>query len=524
MLIKEAIFFKNLPKLLLAFVIILAFFAVLFLKNWNKPIIISPKGRFFSAPIIIKLNSYFLGTIHYTLDGSLPTVNSPVFKDNITIDKSSLLRMAVFIGKVKITNEQSQDFYINSEHHLPIVSLSLESNEVTDDYGNFLSSKDKHLLGQVRYYENNQELTFEHGVRIELHGESLNAAPQKSFRLTMIDESGNKQGVSYPFFGPAEPTYFTSLILRNDEAKYTHLREQVANQIVAEATTLDVQRGKPVVLYINGQYWGLYFLRERFDETYFAQKYSLKPEALGWVEILLGGEIKGSMSPIDQKSESDAKKLNQLLKEVARCTRCVTYSAMNEVVDMANLSDYLLLEFYFANFDWPYNNYKAWRYQSEQLYLPESEFIEQLDGRFRWLFFDSDVSFGAGRTTEEKMLDAAKGDPYAQLIDDAFPFRNIFYSKTFMRRYVTQMENLLVNQLSPEKTDKIIDDWAEQIRSEMPAEIERWKKYNSEKRIFALESMEEWENQVNLFKVYLRARPEFFQTHTQEFINRAEAI
>jgi hypothetical protein len=75
----------------------------------------------------------------------------------------------------------------------------------------------------------------------------------------LVDESGNVQGATYPFFGPEAPTYFSSLILRNDEAKFTHLREQVANQIVAEATSLDVQRGQPVVLYLNGQYWGLYF-------------------------------------------------------------------------------------------------------------------------------------------------------------------------------------------------------------------------------------------------------------------------
>lgn len=524
MLIKESIFFNKLPKLLLIAIIILAFFSVLFLKNWNKPIFISPKGNFFTQEITIKLRSYFLGTIHYTLDGSIPTASSPVFDKNLVIDESSLLRMAVFIGKVKVSNEQSQDFYINSNHSMPIVSLSLESNEVTDSYGNFLSSKEKHLLGQVRYYENNQELVFEHGVRIDLHGESLNAAPQKSFRLTMVDESGNKQGASYPFFGPEESTYFTSLVLRNDEAKYTHLREQVANQIVTEATNLDIQRGKPVVLYINGQYWGLYFLRERFDETYFAQKYSLKSDALGLVETSWGEDVKGDMVSVNKKSESDANKLNKLLKETSRCVKCVSYSVADEIVDMDNLSDYLLLEFYFANFDWPYNNYKVWRYQSEQLYLPESEFIKQLDGRFRWLFFDSDVSFGAGWATEEKMTNAAKGDPYAQLIDNAFPFRNIFYSPTFVSRYISKMEDLLVNQLDPENTDKIIDYWAEQIRPEMPAEIERWKKYNSNERTFAIRSMEEWENQVNLLKVYLRKRPEFFRDHTQEFFNKVKEM
>ena len=522
MLIKESVFLRKLPSLFLFFVILLTLSVFIFLKIWQQPVAIEPAQNFFSQKKTVSLKTYLPGKIHYTLDGSLPTASSPIFDQDILIDKSSLLRSTVFIGNTKIANDQDYDFFVNTNYSVPIMSLSLASNETTDAYGNFLSTKEGHLFGKARYYEVDQKMVFEHKIKIELHGESLNDAPQKSFRLIMVDEAGNRQGVSYPFFGPESPTYFTSLILRNDEAKYIHLREQVANQIVAESSKLDAQRGKPIVLYINGQYWGLYFLRERFDETYFEQKYNLKSEALGLLEILLGGDVKGSMAPMNKKSEEDAKKLNKLIEEISRCKGCVSYSVADNLVDMENLIDYLFFEFYFANFDWPYNNYKVWRYQSEQLYLPESEFIDQLDGRFRWLFFDSDVSFGAGRTTEENMIRAAEGDPYEQLIDNAFPFRNIFYSPTFMKLYMNKMESLFAKQLSPENTDKLVDYWAAQIRSEMPAEIERWKNHNSPDRAFALESMQEWENQVNLLKVYLRERPRFFEEHTKDFFAKQE--
>lgn len=421
MLIKENIFTSKLPKLLILAIGLLIVFSLWLLKVWRQPIKIEPSGNFFTAPLSFKASSFFLGKIRYTSDGSIPTHESPEFTEAVTISESTVLRMAVFFGKRQVSKEQIHDVFINTQHTLPIVSLSLLSNQVTDDYGNFLSKKGQQLFGQMKYFNTDQKLEFTHQIKLELHGESLNAAPQKSFRLTLVDESGNLQGASYPFFGPEAPSYFTSLILRNDEAKFTHLREQVANQIVAEATNLDIQRGKPVVLYLNGQYWGLYFLRERFDETYFAQKYGLKAEALGMLEVPLGAEIKGSFAPTSKKSKESAEKINKLLNNVARCNRCVSYSEANTILDMENFLDYLLLEFYFANFDWPYNNYKVWRYQSEKLYLIESEFVEQLDGRFRWLFFDSDVSFGAGRSPSQEMEAAADGDPYAQLIDNHFP-------------------------------------------------------------------------------------------------------
>lgn len=524
MLIKENILTHRWPKLLILGAALVAILAFWFLRLWQKPIQLEPAGNFFTEATSFQASSFSFGKIHYTIDGSLPSAESPQFDDQVTITESTTLRMAVFFGKQQVSKEQVHDVFIDAKHTLPIVNLALRSDQVVDHYGNFISSKNEHLLGQMKYYDPDQQLKFTHNIKLEIHGESLNAAPQKSFRLTLVDESGNVQGATYPFFGPEAPTYFTSLILRNDEAKFTHLREQVANQIVAEATNLDIQRGKPVVLYLNGQYWGLYFLRERFDETYFAQKYGLKAEALGMLEVPLGAKIKGSFAPTSKKSKESAEKINKLLNNVARCNRCVSYSEANTILDMENFLDYLLLEFYFANFDWPYNNYKVWRYQSEKLYLIESEFVEQLDGRFRWLFFDSDVSFGAGRSPSQEMEAAADGDPYAQLIDNHFPFRNLIYGKTFIRNYLKRMEELLAKQLDPKYTDALVDHWAAQIRPEMPAEIARWQQFNTAEKKFALNSMEEWEEHVEMLKTYLRVRPESFRKHTQAFVQGVEEM
>jgi hypothetical protein len=158
------------------------------------------------------------------------------------------------------------------------------------------------------------------------------------------------------------------------------------------------------------------------------------------------------------------------------------------------------------------------------LYLIESEFVEQLDGRFRWLFFDSDVSFGAGRSPSQEMEAAADGDPYAQLIDNHFPFRNLIYGKTFIRNYLKRMEELLAKQLDPKYTDALVDHWAAQIRPEMPAEIARWQQFNTAEKKFALNSMEEWEEHVEMLKTYLRVRPESFRKHTQAFVQGVEEM
>lgn len=483
-----------------------------------EPIGVTPAAQFFESPQELTLKTDLDGTIRYTLDGTLPTASSTAYVQPISFDSSGVLLAAVFDEQQQLSKTQTHDVFIATHHTLPIVNVIIPPDSHWNDPAPVSANNDEWVTsGHVKYYEPTGVLGFQNDVTVQLHGKALLGSPQKSFRLEFIDEDGRETRIEYPLFGPEAPTRFSSLILRNDEARYARLREQVANQLVTENTSLDTQRGQPVATYINGQYWGLYFLRERFDETYFAEKYRVNPDALSVVEIPLGGAIKGQVIPTNKKSEDDAERFNRLITDTARCTDCVLYHGADNTLDMKNMIDYLFFEFYFANYDWPYNNYKAWRYQSPESFPAEADLIPQLDGRFRWLFYDSDVSFGAGRTTPEAMIKAAQGDPYAQLIDNAFPYRNLFYDYTFSKIYRARMTQLLNQELSPEYTDQVVDYWAEQIRPEMPAQIARWSQYNTEERAHSVQNMEEWELHVELLKLYLRTRPAAFQEHTERF-------
>lgn len=409
--------------------------------------------------------------------------------------------------------------FISKEHALPVITLTMaESPEWNNqNYTGEKADKNWSTLAQIHYYQE-ANLFFETHARVQLHGDNLLGYPQKSFRLTFSDEHGNEQPIKIALFDEPGPNQFGSLVLRNDDSPSAHLREQVAAQLVSEATELDVQRGKPVVLYINGQYWGLYFLRERFDETYFREKYLLRKNTLGLVEIPLDGNPRGHVVPSNRNSTADAATFNTLLGKVAQCDTCASYSSINKTIDVDSLMDYLFFELYFGNGDWPFNNYKAWRYQTSEPNPPESELVPQMDGRFRMLVYDFDAAFGSGNETAEKMTAAAHGNPYNQLIDNAFPFRNIFFIPKFGEEYRPRVEQVIKRHLDPEHTDTVVDYWAAQIRSEMPRQIQRWKQYNAVAPYkVTAESMEVWEQEVELLKLFLRERPAAFLDHTYEF-------
>jgi hypothetical protein len=379
----------------------------------------------------------------------------------------------------------------------------------------------------MRFYETDGSLQFIQPVGIRMQGNDMRGMPQKAFRLYMKDVDGHDAVLRYPLFGQDSNEAYASLILRNGggDTRHAMLRDWVASELVlAGSSEIDVQQVRPAVLYLNGEYWGLYFIQERFDETYFSQKYQVRPQALGMVEVpLSSGADKGQVIPENKGSEEDAKAYNELLADVRRCDGCGNYSVLNRSVDMNNLVDYLLFELYFANFDWPYNNTKAWRYQGDTDFdLQEDNQVEERDGRFRWLLFDTDVGFGFSAATTEEMERAASGDPYDQLIDEAFPFRNVFYDASFRRQYIARLRALLAGPLSADEATATVDRLAAQIRPEIAAHTARWGNEISDRGLHAVSSSEEWESRVERLKEFVRIRPEKFLERTAVFFHSVD--
>ncbi|MCA9185726.1 MAG: lamin tail domain-containing protein [Planctomycetales bacterium] len=117
-------------------------------------------------------------------------------------------------------------------------------------------------------------------------------------------------------------------------------------------------------LYINGLYWGMYYVHERPDES-FAAAY-------------LGGD-KDDYDVIKHRTSDvvngTSQNYNQLLS-LARANLSVTanYEALAAKLDIDDFIDYMLMNFYIGNTDWAHQNWYAtynrvdpngrWRYHS----------------------------------------------------------------------------------------------------------------------------------------------------------------
>jgi hypothetical protein len=324
------------------------------------------------------------------------------------------------------------------------------------------------------------------GVRI--HGSGSAALPQKSLRLYAKDDYGPAlfQAALFPR-GPR--TGFKRLILRSSgqDLLSTKLKDCALQEMLVDVG-LDLQACRPAVVYLNGEYWGLHELRERYDEYYLAQHHGVDRQKV--VMVLGTGEL-------DVGSPGDEQAYARLLSFVRDhdLTQEENFAYVQTLMDVDNFIDYTLVQLFFGNADWPQNNMKAWRYN---VATPGGA-LSPRDGRWRWLVYDLDFAFAWG----------ADSDSLRRLLtDDSLPdsttllARRLLAVPEFKARFVSRFSWHLDTTFSPERTLARVDALAKALAPEMPAQVDRWNHPSS---------MAVWSQEVQTLREALSRRPAFMR-------------
>jgi hypothetical protein len=481
-----------------------------------------------TQPFEVKIKSHIPGEVRYSLDGARPQTK---YVQPIRIDKNTLIRWGVFRDDQLIGKIEQQEFLFREGITMPVVSIQTDPANLFDpNMGIMVAGNNQNYLqtgedwerpGLVRYYDERGKLVFQQQTGLRLHGRAQRKMPQQSLRLLFQDEEGRNTWLRYPVFGEAGNRQYRSLVLRSGGGGVSNpmIREVVANNIVAQTNSeVTVALAKPVILLLNGEYWGLYFLTERFDEGYFEERFRIPAKGLAIVEVPLdNGEKRGEVIAASNRAEKSVEQYNELLKQARNCVECLSSNEVNKYADLKNLRDYLIFQLFFENADWPFNNTKAWRYQSLDNLQQKSDVIPELDGRFRWLLFDLDSGLGSGSKTEAEAMHLAANDPYKRLIDDRFPFRNLFYQPDFQLSYSRRLQQLTDKGLDRESLIRVVDQTVTMIETEMPYHIARWHSDAQNGEMSMPATMEVWKQNVAMMRSFLINRSTNFLGLTEAF-------
>jgi len=322
----------------------------------DKPSVSIKGGIYNSSQTIQLFSTGSSNNIRYTLDGSVPTHESTIYTNSLSINSTSVLTARIFADGYLPGESIYNTYIINENVNLPIISIITDpENFWNDEYGIYtVGTNGLSMWGMTANYW--QE--WERPVHFELYefgeqaikmdaGIAINGArrnmPQKSFKIFARSKYG-KNGMEYKLFDDKPIENFSSVIFRNGghpEFRYTMFKDGMLQYLIASNMDIDYQSYKPAVLFVNGEYWGIYNIREKQNEDYLEANKGVNPDSVDLLEM--DAEV----------IEGDAEDYNNLIKFIQEneMSNVDSYEYIKTKIDIDEYLNYLIAEIYIANFD-----------------------------------------------------------------------------------------------------------------------------------------------------------------------------
>ena len=405
-----------------------------------KPAALSADGVFDAgAAIDVELTGD--GAIYYTTDGSLPTENSELYSGALSVDSSCVVRAVCVEPGALPSRALSLSYIVGEGHSLPVLSL------VSDDLADFNSMyaggyKDMELPGNLALYEDGASFTIPCGVKMQ--GETSLILAKKNMSVRFRGAYG-QETLERDLFGGGV-TEFTNLVLRAGQDYYSAIirNELCENLCLASTDRVAAQRSKYCVLYINGEYSGVYALAEKVNEQLYASNAGVSRESVTLVE-------------------SEAQPGTELYEDVfVFCYQNdmslpENYEHFCALMDVDSLIDWIIMEGYCANGDLDYGNLRYCR-------------STENDGKWRLMFYDLDSTFFQEGLNFYNLLSAYS----RQTKQVSTLISALLENGEFTDRLLTRAGELLNSSLTNEKVAAEIDALAAEIEPEVERDYARY--------------------------------------------------
>lgn len=418
------------------------------------------------------------GTIYYTLDGKNPTTNSKKYEEPIILNKTSVLK-AISVNDGMINSSVSTASYIINENHtIDVVSVSLDPNKF--DILNSAAWDDLEYPAYVEYFDSDGGFSIPCGIK--LFGGSARGYAKKSFSLKFRKKYGQSE-LHYQVFENRDNSIYKTLVLRSGSQDLEHamIRDPLMTSIV-EDTEIDVQAMKPIIVYINGNYWGVYYIIEKVDENFVSAHYNVPADDTNVVRI------DGEVSAGSNSSYYDL--INYLSSH--DMSRKENYDYVSQLIDIDNMIKFWISETYITN-----NDIINCRVFSN----PNID-----NGKWHFIFYDLDFGMYYYRVNYYNIMNDPEG--MGSLKVSSTLTRNLFKNDEFRKRFVELLSEMLENTWTEEKILSRIDELYNEILPEMPRNFERWGG-----------SMDNWNAEIEELRKFARNRKDYLLAQTKSYFN-----
>lgn len=457
--------------------------------------IFSETGGFYSAPIYLTLSSPDTGAaIYYTTDGSIPGDTSSLYIQPILISQTKVIRAAAYISGALPSKPITASYILNFETQLPVVSVSTSPFNLWDEQwgiyvlgdsaepeypyfgANFWQDWERPI--HIEMFEPDGSIAFSEDAGVKIFGNWSRGQAQKSLAVFFRDLYG-KKNINYKIFNDKPLSEFESIVLRNagNDWGSSMMRDGMMQSIIKNIG-LDRQAYRPAVVFLNGEYWGIHNIREKVDEVFIANNNSVNKDSIDLLELDGSYALSGSNFLYQYL-------LNFLeTKDISIPTN---YDSVKKMMDVSNFVRYEVSEIYFDNTDWPGNNIKFWRPQTDA-------------GKWRWILFDTDFGFGlfnpnafSHNTLAFALEDNGPGWPNPPW--STFMLRKLLTNNEFKNEFINTFADHLNTTFNGEKVVALINLFRGNILQEINRHKLKWS-----------ESAVDWENNIEVMRQFASNR------------------
>lgn len=358
----------------------------------------------------------------------------------------------------------------------------------------------------MEYYEGDGTPAFSQPLGVRAHGGTSRHRHQKHLRFYARSEYSDRSLVDsrdfieHPFFGAHGPERFTRVLFRNTMER-SGLNDILGQQFLRHIhPTFDIQDYAPVVVFLNGEFWGWYAIRDRYDHWYFANRYGVDPREIGIVQDRDGLRWGDENDYGHYQSMLNLARNADLSDEHA-------FAELSRVLDIESYAAWMINGIFLVYRDWGRNHMQFWRYNNASSDTDESEV---LDGRWRPMALDLDGVFDRSSWSPEVDFVSEKTRLSRFLLGDLL--ENEEFEKYFINRMADTLNTVFREDISLGFVDEVVNELPEQVLLENSW---RWR---------GREDIEWWYAEVDHLRDFLRDRPQHMWAHMKEHFTLSDPV
>jgi len=480
-------------KLLFCFLIVTSYS----ISQSNKDtIIFSHTSGVYSDSILLNISNLNKDKIYYSKNGDYPSIE---YKEPIPLKKSTTIRVK---NRNTLIGYTRNFLFPGRKINLPIICITVKPSDLYDSlkgiyvkglnaskispYKGANFHKNWERTAYLEFIDTNNKVGFNQKLGIKIFGQFSAMLPQKSFSLHARKKYG-KEKIKYPLFPDLPFKKYKSVVLRNSGSDFcsTHFRDIMMTSLVKNFN-IETQAYRSCIVYLNGDYWGIYHIREKINEHFIKQHFKLDKDSIAIMKHRSDVQHYGRLNYnriLKFIKKSDLKQDSNVVK-------------LSKLIDIDNYLDYNIAQVYISNID-AGGNIRYWR---ERKY----------GAKWRWILFDTDFGFGLRKTNgvEENTLIR-----FTEYSSELWPFpswssliiRKLLKNESIKKRYIQKFTHYLNTTFKPDNVVNHINAIANNLKPEIPYHFRKWKRQPTG-----------WENNVNYIIDFAERRPGYLFSFLKE--------